>query len=102
MTSRHVGLTLLGLLVVLTSLGPAADPVGAADIGALLDRARAAAARKDHDGTIEALEQALEAARAEAPLALRAFGLVERPAKVYGDYAPRRDSVLRRGQPMEF
>lgn len=101
MSRRPVRIRLV-LLVAATSLGLGAGSVGAAEIGSLLDRARAAAARSDHGGAIEALEQALEAARAEAPLALNAFGLVERPAKLYGDYTPRRDAVLRRGQPLQF
>jgi hypothetical protein len=101
MTFRRVGFVLIGLLVA-TSPGPATGPGETADIGALLDRARTAAARNDHAGAIETLEQALDAVRVEAPLTLRAFTLVDRPAKVYGDYAPRRDAVLRRGEPLQF
>jgi hypothetical protein len=74
----------------------------AADVGPLLDRARAANGRGDHAAAIEALEQALEAVRTEAPLVLAAFTLVERPAKIYGDYAARREAAVPRGQPLEF
>jgi hypothetical protein len=102
MMTRRPGSIAPVLLVAAIALGLAAGAVDAADIGALLDRARAAAGRSDHDRTIEALEEALAAVRAEAPLRVTGFGLVERPAKLYGDSTPRQDSVLRRGEPMQF
>jgi hypothetical protein len=89
----------IGLALLLSAFALAA---GAADIGALLDRARAANGKGDHPGAIEALEQALEAVRTEAPLVLAAFTLVDRPAKLFGDYAASRDATLRRGEPLQF
>jgi hypothetical protein len=92
-------LVMIGLALLL--IGPALS-AGAADIGALLDRARAANGRGEHPAAIEALEQALEAVRAEAPLVLAAFTLVDRPAKLFGDYSASRDTTLRRGEPLQF
>jgi hypothetical protein len=46
----------------------------------------------DHAAAIEALEQSLEAVRAEAPLVLAAFTLVDRPAKLV--YVRKADGTL--------
>jgi hypothetical protein len=89
----------IGLVLLLMAAAP---PAGAADVGPLLDRARAANGRGDHAAAIEALEQALEAVRTEAPLVLAPFGLVDRPARLFGDYAASRDTVLRLGEPLQF
>jgi hypothetical protein len=92
-------LVAIGLALLL--IGPVLS-AGAADIGGLLDRARAANGRADPAAAIEALEQALEAVRTEAPLVLAVFTLVDRPAKLYGDYVPSGDTVLKLGEPLHF
>ena len=51
---------------------------------------------------IETLERALEKARFEAPLALRPFVLLARPARYYGDYEQRGDAVFHRGEKLYF
>ncbi len=43
---------------------------------------------------IEALEQALENVRVEAPLTVKPFLHVTQPAKFYGDYTPRANAVF--------
>ena len=92
---------LVGIGLALLLIGPGSS-AGAADIGALLDRARGASTKGDHPAAIEALEQALEAVRTEAPLVLAAFTLVDRPAKLFGDYAASRDTALGRSEPLRF
>lgn len=74
----------------------------AADIAPQLARAGAAARGSDHTAGIEALEQALEKLRLEAPLALKPFMAVSRPAKYFGDYETRRDSVFGQGEALNF
>lgn len=61
-----------------------------ADIGAPLQTAASAAKAGDHAAAIAALEAALDAVRAEAPLALENFQLVSRPAALFGDFVPRK------------
>jgi len=51
---------------------------------------------------IESLERALEKARFEAPLALRPFVVLARPAKYFGDYEQRRDTVYARSETLYF
>jgi hypothetical protein len=92
---------LVGIGLALLLIGPVLS-AGAADVGPLLERARAANGRGDHAAAIEALEQALEAMRAGAPLVLAAFTLVDRPAKIFGDYVASRDTVLGRSEPLQF
>jgi len=94
---RALVVTALG--VALAGLSP--GPAPAAEIGALLERAGAAARRQDHEAAIQALEAAIEKVREEAPLAVKPFHLVARPAKFYGDYVPR-EATLRRDEPMHF
>ena len=79
-----------------------ASGAGAADIGSLTAKAAAAAKGGDLNASIAALEQALEQVRLEAPLALSQFTLVSRPAKIYGDVEPRKDSSFGRGEKMNF
>jgi hypothetical protein len=51
---------------------------------------------------VDALERALEKARLEAPLVLKPFMLVTRPAKYFGDYEQRTDAVLLHGDNILF
>lgn len=51
---------------------------------------------------IESLERALEKARFEAPLVLRPFVVLARPARYFGDYEQRRDTVFTRGEKLYF
>lgn len=97
---RRRNLVVVGLAVLLAATSSPRSE--AADIGALADRAKAAAARNDYDGAIGALQTALETLRTEAPLALKSFNVVARPARVYGDYDSRKDTIFRRGEAMHF
>lgn len=74
---------LLFLLSAATSNAPAVD------IAAPLARAQSAVEAGEHRAAIAALEDALDAVRAQAPLTLEPFLLVERAAKLYGDIEPR-------------
>jgi len=74
----------------------------AADIAPQLARAGAAAKGGDPAAGIEALEQALEKLRLEAPLTLKPFMAVSRPAKYFGDFEARRDTVFGRGEALSF
>jgi hypothetical protein len=51
---------------------------------------------------IESLERSLERARNDAPLALKPFMLVSRPAKFFGDYEQRADATFLHGDPIVF
>ena len=51
---------------------------------------------------VDALERSLEKARLDAPLALKPFMLVTRPAKYYGDYEQRADAVFLHGDQILF
>lgn len=77
-------------------------PAQAADIGSLLSRAGAAEKSGNHAAAIEALEQALEQVRLDAPLTIKPFLLVMQPAKFYGDYTPRGNAVFRGGEAQQF
>jgi hypothetical protein len=77
-------------------------PAEAADISAQLTRAAAAEKAGNHEAAIEALEQALESVRAEAPLTVKPFLVVAQPAKFYGDYTPRANAIFQAGEPQEF
>ena len=95
----------IGLAIVLVSgwgLSMASRPAEAADISALLTRAGTAEKGSDHAAAIEALEQALEKVRVEAPLTVKPFLLVTQPAKFYGDYTPRANAVFQGGEPQQF
>jgi len=76
--------------------------VAAADISAFLARAGTAEKSDDHAASIAALEQALERVRAEAPLTVKPFVLVTRPAKFYGDYTSRANAVFQGGEVQQF
>ena len=78
------------------------QPAAAADISAQLARAATADKSGDPAATIKALEEALETARAAAPLTVKPFVVVTKPAKYYGDLAPRADAVFRRGEAQQF
>ena len=51
---------------------------------------------------VEALERALEKAREAAPMTVRNFMLVQRPAKYYGDYEARASNVYGRSEQFHF
>lgn len=51
---------------------------------------------------IEALERQLEQARDAAPMVIKSFMTVAKPAKYFGDYEPRKDNVFRRGEKLYF
>lgn len=80
----------------------ATQPAAAADVSGLLARAAAAEKSGDPAATIKALEEALETVRAAAPLSVKPFVLVTRPAKFYGDFAPRVDAAFRGGEAQQF
>ena len=67
-----------------------------------LDRAQTPTQAKDPGALVQALEQALAKARAEAPLIINPFILVTQPAKFSGDYAPRGSNVIQRGEALQF
>lgn len=77
-------------------------PAEAADISSLLTRAGTAEKSGNHAAAVEALEQALEKVRIEAPLTVKPFLVVTRPAKYYGDYTPRANAVFQSGEPQQF
>jgi hypothetical protein len=58
----------------------------------------AAAAAQD----IDSLERALEKARQEAPMVLKPFVVVSRPAKYFGDYDVRPSTTFSKGEKMYF
>ncbi len=74
----------------------------AADISALLNKAGTAAKSGNAAAGVEALEQALEALRLEAPLTVKPFMAVSRPAKFFGDYEARKDAVFGKGEALNF
>jgi hypothetical protein len=80
----------------------AAFAASGADIDVPLERAAAAARAGEHAAAIAALETALDAVRAEAPLALEAFQLVSRPAALFGDFVPRKDAVFAADDELRF
>ncbi|MGH9318076.1 MAG: hypothetical protein ACRD1P_13335 [Thermoanaerobaculia bacterium] len=95
----------ISLPIVLVSgwgLAMASRPAEAADISALLTRAATAEKGGDHAAAIEALEQALEKVRVEAPLTVKPFLLVTQPAKFYGDYTARANAVFQGGELQQF
>lgn len=51
---------------------------------------------------IEALERQLEQARLAAPMAVKPFMTVKRPAKYFGDFEPRSNNEFRRGEKVLF
>lgn len=51
---------------------------------------------------IEALERQLEQARDAAPMVIKSFMAVVKPAQYFGDYEPRKDNVFRRGEKLYF
>ncbi|MEO5676904.1 MAG: hypothetical protein ABIQ84_05095 [Usitatibacter sp.] len=55
-----------------------------------------------HAQDIEALERQLEQARVAAPMAVKPFMTVKRPAKYFGDYEPRSNNEFRRGEKVLF
>ncbi len=73
----------IGLVIAVLAGGSfwgAGAPAEAADISALLTRAAAAETAGNPAAAIEALEQALENVRVEAPLTVKPFLVVTHPA----------------------
>jgi hypothetical protein len=84
------------------ALAASSAALHAADISPLTTKAAAAAKAGDAAGSIDALEQALAQLRLEAPMTLKPFVVVARPAKFYGDYEARPDATYRKGEKMYF
>lgn len=104
-TTMPQRLSSIGLAIVLASgwgLAVMSRPAEAVDISAVLTRAGAAEKGGDHAASIEALEQALEKVRVEAPLSAKPFLLVTQPAKYFGDYTPRANAAFRGGEAQYF
>ena len=55
-----------------------------------------------HAADIESLERQLEQARDAAPMVIKSFMTVAKPAQYFGDYEPRKDKVFRRGEKLHF
>ena len=91
---RTIACTAIALAVVTSA--------PAAEIGALLDQAKAASARKEHAKTVAALEEALAEARREAPLTASPFVLVTGKAPSFGAYTARRDAVFSAAEEIHF
>lgn len=89
-------------VVFATSLLGLAVVAQAADIAGLTTQAASAAKGGNATASIEALEQALEQMRLEAPLVLKPFLVVTGPAKFYGDFQPRADASYGKGEKMYF
>jgi hypothetical protein len=51
---------------------------------------------------IESLERQLDQARDAAPMVIKSFMAVAKPAQYFGDYEPRKDNVFRRGEKLYF
>lgn len=51
---------------------------------------------------IESLERQLEQARDAAPMVIKSFMAVAKPAQYFGDYEPRKNNVFRRGEKLHF
>ena len=51
-----------------------------------------------HAADIESLERQLEQARDAAPMVIKSFMTVAKPAQYFGDYEPRKNNVFRRGE----
>ena len=51
---------------------------------------------------LESLERQLEQARAEAPMVMKPFMTVKRPAKYFGDYEPRKSNAFSHGEKVLF
>lgn len=51
---------------------------------------------------LESLERQLDQARDAAPMIIKSFMAVAKPAQYFGDYEPRKDNVFRRGEKLYF
>ena len=51
---------------------------------------------------VESLERQLEQARDAAPMVIKSFTAISRPAKYFGNYEPRRNNEFRRGEKLYF
>jgi len=51
---------------------------------------------------VEALERQLEQARDAAPMVIKSFTTISRPAEYFGNYEPRKNNVFRRGEKLYF
>src|SRR5262245_14790433 len=88
--SIATGAVLAALLLSGAAPAPAADPAGGAkkNVAGLAKRAYDVAQKKDPVATVRALEEALDAAQAEAPLEIRALAVVKEPPTGLGLYVP--------------
>jgi hypothetical protein len=55
-----------------------------------------------HAADIESLERQLEQARDAAPMVIKSFTAISRPAEYFGNYEPRKSNVFRRGEKLYF
>ena len=98
MRAWRKGWTVTGAIALaIASLGTMA-----ADIGALTTKAAAAAKSGDFNASIDSLEKALDQVRTEAPLTLKKFMVVSRPAAFPGDYEQRPSAEFKVGEQMYF
>lgn len=51
---------------------------------------------------VEALERQLEQARDAAPMVIKSFTAISRPAEYFGNYEPRKNNVFKRGEKLYF
>ena len=90
------------MLAAMVVGGLMAGEAAAADVVALIERAKTAARGKDPAAVVKALQDALEEARRAAPLAADPFVLVAAKAPAYGGYEQRKDAVFRGDEAMLF
>jgi hypothetical protein len=55
-----------------------------------------------HAADIESLERQLEQARDAAPMVIKSFTAISKPAEYFGNYEPRKSKVFRRGEKLYF
>lgn len=55
-----------------------------------------------HAADVESLERQLEQARDAAPMVIKAFTTISKPAQYFGNYEPRKNNVFRRGEKLYF
>jgi hypothetical protein len=51
---------------------------------------------------LESLERQLEQARDAAPMVIKSFTAISKPAEYFGNYEPRKNNVFRRGEKLYF
>lgn len=55
-----------------------------------------------HAADLESLERQLEQAREAAPMVIKSFTAIAKPAEYFGNYEPRKNNVYRRGEKLYF